>query len=98
MIGADLHAGSASDYIIEFVLVVWLLRIAGALGQNIDAGAHRRNTQKFEVALALGGAVAREVIEMEEMSHESQLRATSMLCQPLTACLLLRSEERRVGK
>ena len=74
MIGADLHAGSASDYIIEFVLVVWLLRIAGALGQNIDAGAHRRNSQEFEVAFALGNAVAREVIEVEEMTHKKQVK------------------------
>src|SRR5436305_1196366 len=69
MLVSDLHLGASADYIIHFIFPMWLLRVAPALGENVDSRAHGRHAQKFQVALGGRATLALEIIEMEEMVH-----------------------------
>jgi hypothetical protein len=83
--GADLHAGAATDYVIQFILVVGLLRIGGAGAENIDPSAHCGNAQEFEVAFAAGNAGASEIVEMKKVG---QLAARLELVDRVQATVL----------
>jgi hypothetical protein len=69
---ADLHASAAAHDIVKLVFAVRLLRISCAGGENVDTGAHRGNTKKFEVEFGFSGAIAIQVVDVEEVgkTHE----------------------------
>jgi hypothetical protein len=69
LFGADLHAASSTDDVVKLVFMVRLLRISGANGENIDAGAKRPNTEKLQIEFAFGRALAIQFIDMEEVSQ-----------------------------
>jgi hypothetical protein len=69
IVGADLHAGAASDYVVQLIFAMRFLGIGAALRQNVDAGAHGRDAQEFEIQFAFGGTLAGEIVDVEEVGH-----------------------------
>ena len=85
VLGTDLHAGAAADYVIQFILVVGLLRIGGTGSENIHTRAHGRYPEEFEVAFAAGNEVLGEIVEMKEVG---QIAARSELVDRVLATVL----------
>ena len=52
----DAHAGASADDVVEFVLVVGLLRIGCVFRQRVEAGTHGGNAEEFDVSFAGSGA------------------------------------------
>jgi len=69
VVGTDLHVATSSDDVVHLVLAVRLLGIGATFWQNIDAGAHGGNAEKFEVEFVFFRALAREIVDMEKVSH-----------------------------
>ena len=70
MVGAKLHAGASANDVVHLVLMMRLLLIASASGQNIDARAHGRNTKKLKIAFALFASLAKEIVNVDVASHK----------------------------
>jgi len=69
MVGADLHAGTSSDDVVHLIFAVRFLGIGPAFRQNIDAGAHGRDAEEFEVESVFIRTLAGEIVDMEEVGH-----------------------------
>jgi hypothetical protein len=69
MVGTNLHPRNSAHDVIHFVLAVGFLRISSALGQNVDARAHRWDAEKLKVRFVLPGALTREIVDVKKLGH-----------------------------
>jgi hypothetical protein len=68
---ADLHAGPPADNVVHLVFAMRFLRVGAAGWQHVNARAHRRNPQEFQVEFLPFSSLAIHIVNVEEMSHRT---------------------------
>jgi hypothetical protein len=75
IVGADLHAGSASDDVVHLVFLVRLLGIGPAFWQNVDARAHGRDAEELKVQFVVFAPLAGEIVDVEVVRYKAPVFA-----------------------
>jgi hypothetical protein len=60
------EARAAAEHVVEFVFAVWFLQVDAPGGQNVEARAHRRDAQEFQIAITALPAFALQCGNFEE--------------------------------